>query len=243
MYYNTSKSSTYFNADGSEKKEIAKLVRAGELKVPGNFCDEVFTTAFFNVGNSQLGYLFKAFKHVNVYNCSDGAKIENTFPLHIEDMLLANNLPNKNEFLDYIKNETFIRRDFDAEEYEQWLAIPEFEKICDGLIRFVDKEFTSRAEIATALKLQVRFLYSYGYTKYRHIFFLLDGSLTYVHSIFRMMLYQFEDEEQTVELLNGAFKIFIEYMSEAKTLYQGVLDAQDEQRSYLMGMLGDDKND
>jgi predicted hotdog family 3-hydroxylacyl-ACP dehydratase len=58
-----------------------------------------------------------------------------------------------------------------------------------------------------------------------------------------MMLYQFEDEEQTVELLNGAFKIFIEYMSEAKTLYQGVLDAQDEQRSYLMGMLGDDKND
>lgn len=241
--YHHSKSSTYFNADGSEKKEISKLVRAGELKVPGNFCNEVYTTAFFNVGNSQLGYLFKAFKHVNVYNCSDGAKIENTLPLHIEDLLLTNNLPNKNEFLNYIKNETFIRRDFDAEEYERWLAIPEFENICDGLIRFVDKEFTSRAEIATALKLQVRFLYSYGYTKYRHIFFLLDGSLTYVHSIFRMMLYQFEDEEQTVELLNGAFKIFIEYMSEAKTLYQGVLDAQDEQRSYLMGMLGDDKND
>jgi hypothetical protein len=238
--YHHSKSSTYFNDDGSEKKEIAKLVRAGELRVPGNFCDEVFTTAFFNVGNSQLGYLFKRFKNVNVYNCSDGVKLKNTIPLQIEDLLLANNLPNKEEFIDYIKNDVFIQRDFDPKEYEEWLAIDEFANICDGLIKFVDREFTSRADIATALKLQVRFLYSYGYTRYRHIFFLLDGTLTYVHSIFRMMLYQFEDEEQTVKMLNKTFKVFIEYMLEAKVLYTSVLDAQDEQRSYLMGMLDND---
>lgn len=241
--YHHSKSSSYYTDDGEEKADIAKLVRAGELKVPGNFEPMVYTTAFFNVGNSQLGYLLKRFKNVNCYNCSDGAKIENAIPLRHEDLLLMGDLPDKTEFIDFIKKEQFPIHQHDEAEYIKWLSIDKFDEICDDLIGYVDKEFTSRSEIAIALKLQVRYLYSYGYTIYRHLYFIMDGTITYLHAIFRLILYSFDSEEETIKAMQHAFDIFTRYMQEAKVKYQGVLTGTDEQRSYLMGMLNEKANE
>ena len=72
---------------------------------------------------------------------------------------------------------------------------------------------------------------------------MLEGSLTYVQSVFRMILYGFADEQATVETMNKAIDIFKVYMHEAKKKYQRVLEEVDEQECYLMSMLkeGDDE--
>ncbi|WP_404390822.1 6-hydroxymethylpterin diphosphokinase MptE-like protein [Pseudoalteromonas phenolica] len=239
--YHHSKSSSYFNDDGSDKEDLSKLIRAGEMQTEGNFTDVVYTTAFFSVGNDQLGTLLRDFPQVNCFNCSDGAKIKNSTPLRHDDILLSSHLADKNEFIEVLKNEQFIQREFDENEYQNWVAIDKFSQVCDDLIKFVDRDFESRSEIAIALKLQVRYLYSYGNTRYRHLYFLLDGSITYIHSIFRMIQYSFAKDEDVLKIMSEAFEIFIEYMTEAKKKYRGVLTANDSQRSYLMNMLDSKK--
>jgi hypothetical protein len=239
-----SKSSSYYNKDGTHKKALTKLIRSGELQVDGNFGGTVFTSGFLNVGTAQLGHLLSLFPKLNCYNCSDGAKIKGATPLHHEDLMLMGGLPNKQEVIEYLKTEQFPNRKHNEQTYLNWLAIDQFNDICDEMIGCIDKEFESRAEIATALKLQVRCLYSYSHTRFRHLYFILDGSITYLHSVFRMGLYGFADEQKTLELMKEMFVIFTEYMEQAKLKYQRVLeDGQDEQRSYLMGMLGNDDGD
>ena len=239
-----SKSSGYFNKDGTPKKALTKLVRTGELQVEGNFGGTVTTTGFLNVGLTQLGHLLTMFPKLNCFNCADGAKIKGAKPLHHEDLMLVGGLPNKQEFIEYLKTDQFPNRKHNDQVYLNCLAIDKFNDICDEMIGFIDKDFVSRAEIATALKLQVRYLYSYSHTRFRHLYFILDGSITYLHSVFRMTLYGFADEQKTLELMDEMFVIFTEYMQQAKLKYQKVLEeGQDEQHSYLMGMLRNDDGD
>jgi hypothetical protein len=231
-----SKHSLYYTDDGQEKQSIGNLVRSGEIEVEGNFGGKVFSTAFFNTGRFYLESLLYMFPKVNCYNCSDGAKVSNAIPVYPDDVMLSSHLPDKHQVIDYIKSELYMQRNFTEQAYLDWLAIDKFAEVCDALIGYIDKEFTSRAEIAAALMQQVRYLFSYALTRYRHIYFLLEGSITYIHSVFRMMLYGFADEQATVACLKQAFEVFKIYMTKAKEKYRGVITAIDEQECYLMDL-------
>jgi hypothetical protein len=235
--YHHAKSSLYYTDDGEEKERMGKLVRAGEIEVDGNFGGKVFSTAFMNTGRFYMEHLLKLYPKRNVFNCSDGVKIEHAAPLLVEDLLLMGNLPDKSEVVEYLKSVQFKEREFTEQDYIDWLAIDKFGEICDELIKFTDKDFKSRSEIAKALMHQVRYLFSYSHSKYRHLYFLLEGSITYIHSVFRMILWGFEDEEKTVETMMEAIKLFNVYMIKAKAKYQRVLDEVDVQECYLMGLL------
>jgi hypothetical protein len=228
-----SKHSLYYTDDGKEKESIGNLVRTGEVIVEGNFGGEVTSTSFLNTGRYFLGHLLKSFPQVNCYNCSDGAKIENAYAVYPEDLLIES-IKDKEGLIEYCKSEFFGERDFTESAYSEWLAIDKFDDICDKIIDFTDKEFASRAEMATALKLQVRYLFSYAHTRYRHLYFMLEGSITYVHSVFRLMLYGFEDEQETLKTMHKAIGHFHEYMTKAKEKYQRVLSEIDEQECFLM---------
>ncbi|NQZ06906.1 MAG: hypothetical protein HRT35_07065, partial [Algicola sp.] len=184
-----------------------------------------------------MEHLLKLYPKRSVYNCSDGVKIEHADPLPVEDLLLMGNLPDKNEVVEYLKSSQFMERKFAEKDYIDWLAIDKFDEICDELVKFLDKDFKSRSEIAKALMYQVRYLFSYSNTKYRHLYFLMEGSITYIHSVFRMILWGFEDEKKTVETMMKAIKLFNVYMEKAKAKYQRVLDEVDDQECYLMGLL------
>ena len=238
-----SKSSMYYTKDGKQKEALANLVRSGEIVVEGNFGGTVFSPAFFNCGRIHLEHLLASFPKVNCYNCSDGAKINHATALLADDMLLMGDLPNKQAVIDYIKSDLYLPRNFTEEEYITWIAVDKFSEICDKLTSYVDKSFTTRAELATALMQQVRYLFSYAYTRYRHLYFLLEGSITYVQSVFRMVLYGFADEDATVEVMHKAIEIFKVYMHEAKKKYQRVLEEVDEQECYLMSMLKEGDED
>jgi hypothetical protein len=236
-----SKHSVYYKDDGNEKETLGNYIRQGELQVEGNFGGVVYSPVFYNTGRVYLEKALAAFKRVNCFNCSDGAKIENTQPLRCYDILLAPVQPKKSEMISFIKNELFVERQFNEEEFVTWVAYSKFNEIVDTMVEFVDKEFTSRAELAKALKEQVRYLFSHSQTAARHIYFLLEGTMTYTHSIFRMMLYGFEDEQKSVEVTMQAIDIFKEYMSEAKKKYARVLEEVDKHDSSLLSMFKDEE--
>ncbi|MDB4279412.1 DUF115 domain-containing protein [Paraglaciecola sp.] len=222
-----SKDSLYYNKDNQEIESLGHVVRSGEIEVKGNFVEKVFSTTFFNVGRHCLEGLLTRFNHVHCYNCSEGAKVERAAPLRVDDILLVNTA-DKNKLISHIKNNLFIARDFSADEYIKWLDYDEFDDICDTLISFLDKDFNTRAEMVTALKLQARYLFSYSQTRHRHIYFMLKGSLTYVQSIFKMMLYSFDDEQAALRYSHECIEVFIHFMTDAKALYANCLNEVSE---------------
>lgn len=226
--------SMYYKDDGSERESIGHLVRAGELTTPGNFGGEVFTTSFLHTGKFYSEHLLKLFPKVNAYNCSDGARINGATPLQAQDILIKELNEDKQVFVEYLKNELFIHRDFDDAQYKQVIAIDKFNEIIDKIISFLAVKPNSRAELTIAMREQVRYLFQYSHSKYRHIYFILEGSLTYAHSLFRLMLFDFKDEKETVDLVHQAIDIFTEYMEQAKVKYADVLTEIDQQEGSLM---------
>lgn len=232
-----SKQSYYYTEDGEEKTEISNIMRSSEFSVEGNFGGEVITTAFYNTGRHHLEHLLRLFKkEVNCYNCSDGAKIEHTFSVYPEDLLISPLGFDKQELVEYTKKEFFAQRSNDVDTYMQWLSINTFEDIVDEIISYTDKEFSSRGELATALKLQIRYLYSFSETRYRHLFFVLDGSLTYAHSIFRMAMYGLADEQEMLKVMHKMLALFHDYMREAKEKFARVLEEVDDVEFGMMDL-------
>ncbi|MAD02035.1 MAG: hypothetical protein CMK65_00210 [Pseudoalteromonas sp.] len=237
-----SKHSLYYTQDGKEKESIGNLVRSGEISVDGNFGGKIISTSFLNTGKFYLEHLLALFPKVNCYNCSDGALIEHTTPLNSSDILLCSSHINKFKLIDIIKSDLFIDRNFSEQEYIDWLAIDQFNEICDKITIFLDRKFSSRAEFATAMMEQVRYLFNFSHTPYRHIYFALEGSITYIHSVFTLILYDFEDEIQTMEYINKCIDIFKVYMFEAKSKFKRVIEEIDSQECYLMDMFREDIN-
>jgi len=138
--------------------------------------------------------------------------------------------------VEFLKEDAFINRNFSSEEYEGWIAIDIFNEICDKLIEFVDIDFTSRAELVRQLTLQVRYLYSYANTPFRHIYFMLEGSITYVHTLFRLMMFDFADEKATLKCVQEGVEIFKTYLQEAKKKYANVLTEVDDHSYNVVNM-------
>lgn len=235
-----SKKSFYYTEDGEEKADISKIMRAGELTVDGNFGGTVTTTAFYDTGRHHMQHLLNMFKKVNCYNCSDGAKIKNAFPVYPDDLLIEKLNFDKLEVVEYIKSEFFTPRQEDTELYQQWLAIDKHDEIIDTMIAYTEKEFTSRGELAKALTHQVRYLYSYANTRYRPLYFVLDGSMIYAHAVFRMIIYGFADESEVLRIMHKVLGYFHDYLRAAKEKYRNTLDEIDEQEFEMMEMFKKD---
>jgi hypothetical protein len=237
-----SKDSVYYTDDKDEVENLSKLVRKGEIEIEGNFTEKVYSTTFFNVGKCAAESLLARFPQVNTYNCSKGAKIKGAYPTRLEHVMISNKKLDKEKLIHFIKSELFIERNFNEEEYEYWLDLEKFNHISDKLVDFLDKDFESRAELATALKLQARYLFSYSHTRYRHIYFLLQGSLTYVQSMFRMLMYSFEDEQASLLYVHEAISTFKSFMEEVKDKYQHVLDEVSEHETEVIKFMKESKN-
>lgn len=231
--YHHSKDSNYYQS-GDDKPELTELIRAGEIVVPGNLSETVYSTFIFSASNEALENLFNLSKNLKVYNTSDGMRIRGATPLPIEDVLVVKNKSSKKDLIDFIKNELFITYEFDKDSYESFLDFDCFEKICNELINFIDLEFTDRKSASDALRNQYRYLETFNFSTTVHLFKLLDGSLIYAHTVLRLCLFTFDSEEETMSLFNLNKNLLISYLKAAVLKYKNVLNEVDRQRTKTM---------
>jgi hypothetical protein len=109
-----------------------------------------------------------------------------------------------------------------------------FEQICDELIAYIDTDFTSRKDASAALRKQYQYLETFNFTNKIHLFRLLDGSLIYAHTILRLCLFSFDNEEETMQLFNSNKEYFVSYLKAAKVKYRNVLSEVDRQQTKTM---------
>jgi len=97
------------------------VYRSSVLKTKGNFRDEVFSTLLMDGWKTECNAIAKAYRtnnNKNIYNLSDGAYIDNTIPLAVDDKNLLklteldkDVLYNDLKYLFNSKSENFLNKD------------------------------------------------------------------------------------------------------------------------------------
>jgi len=206
-----SKSSIYYQKGShAERKEMK-----GDMTVKGNFTEEVFTTQHFDNSRSSIEILLEKNPDVNCYNCSNGAYIQLTKPLQIEEISDLILIDEKERLLTNL-----LRDSFSYEEFKQLNLNTLFkEKLVDikrainVVIEQTSVDVTSRQHLAQLFSSQYKFAKSFQSKKETAIVYrFLSGTLNYFQSNIMTNAYMYKDKEKQLSFINAALGMFHEHL-------------------------------
>jgi len=219
LEHHHSKDSMYYDEKGETVYQPMKIGK--QMQVPGNFAKQVYTDHFLHTGKLQMEKLLTSVKGTGLecFNCSDGVKIEGTFPLPSENIILPATRFDKKQVVDFIQHELFSQKT-EKLPLESYLNHSQFSEICKVMVEILGDEALSRGEELGKLLTQVRFLFSFKTTQYSHLYFLLEGEALYNTSILINMLFNFGTEEEILPYYQQAKALWCDFLTKAPEYYQ-----------------------
>ncbi|HCU66603.1 MAG TPA: septum formation inhibitor Maf [Rheinheimera sp.] len=199
-----------------ESLDIAKTVnKNARHKLEGNFGGTVMATDLLRSAKIQMEGLIASSKGTVFYNVGNGAKLNGAYPLTIDDVICPQQVINKNDIVDGIKENLFIDLDLKVESDDVDFAL--FSEVCEHMISICEERYSSIAEASDLLRRQARYIYAFSNTRCAYIFHMIKGSLLYYHCPMITMLYSFEEEEQTLHYFSKAMDLWVKYLKEIKS--------------------------
>lgn len=238
-----SRLSSYFDKDGKAVEQLTDIViGSSSYLVPANFGGEVSTTAMFDSSRRVLGSIITDHPSATVYNCSDGAFIENTKPLRPEMILIdETSYLNKKTLLNHIYSDLFTPLDIDRQAMKEHLDVPFFNELMDRLISEWSQVFSSRVQVSELMQKQYDYMSIIANSYHRHIYKMLVGTLNYAFTLVSVSLYRFEDEDKTLEVIRELGDIVKDYFTTAKNMYPQALDSIDMVDNSIMNLFRSSK--
>ncbi|RUO79825.1 septum formation inhibitor Maf [Idiomarina tyrosinivorans] len=190
---------------------------AAKHRLAGNLDEDVMATDFLAISCRQMGRLleFPEARGVECYNVGPGARIAHALPLRAEHVLPEFVDINKENVVEFIKQEQF--QSFQFDNFEPYMQFELFEEICDHLVSIGSESITTRAEALDNLRRQARYLYSFRGTKLSHLFYVLDGEMLYFHCPMMSILYAHQDEDRCLQAFQKAMSEWLNFVKTAKT--------------------------
>jgi len=190
------------------------LVTGAKHVLPGNLGEDVLATDLLMISKNHLEAIIAANPKKFFYNVGHGAKLEGAYPITEQAVLIGKPIENKSQIIEQIKADFFVK---DLVQFDvATLEFEQFDVICDDLIEIGSRSFDSRESAAGLLKKQARYLFSYKKTKYAHLYYLLRGSLLYVHCPMLTMLYSYQDDALTLGYFAKFMALWNEYVLAVK---------------------------
>lgn len=209
-----SKDSIFYDTN-FELKEMFKKRMTADMEVKGNFRDSVLTTHVFDASKAQVEALLKIHPHINSYNCSDGAYVNGSKPLRIEDIGDIEPFDNKNTFMASLLNEAFSNRQLKGKNFDKLFsrAFNVLKVTIEQLMLIIDTNVNSREEMADLFAQQHNLLGRIGQRKeYKVNYILIQGSINYFQNNIMLNCYYYENLEQRNLYMNYCLKLFKEHM-------------------------------
>lgn len=215
-----SKSSFYYDESGKTVYEPISMGK--EFAVEGNFGATVITEPFLFSGLQQMERLMASFSHTPLvcYNCSNGAKVNGTYPLRSSEIMLESTSLTKDEVLGVIKNDAFVSSD-ENKDLKEHLDFEAFEQMCQTMVEILTEDFEDRSQALDIVIQQLRYLNSFkGAGKHAHLYLLLEGEALYVNSVLISLLYNFGDEKEIIPYFKPALTLWVEFLQKAPEYYR-----------------------
>lgn len=186
-----------------------------DMKVEGNFSESVFTTSIFDSSKGNMELLLESCRIANVYNCSDGAKIQHTTPMLLEDIPSFDDFETKSLSLDKLLANAFNNRQFSAKKLDKAVkqSFKEVKVILEQLIGFTSMDITTREELSQQFTLQNTLLMKLKFNKnYQMSYWLIQGTFRYFQAYIMTNCYYYDDLEQRKEFINFCLNKFRKHL-------------------------------
>jgi len=134
----------------------------------------------------------------DVYNCSDGAKIEGTIPLRSNLLLVSSKAEEAKKVRKVIEECAYAGGDQQEilTAIESQLDVDAIIRDIDELIKLLDKPFTSEEEVNEVLMKQDQLLVDKYHDGHYFFYSLMISTVSYLHSILTHFLYYGETWEE-----------------------------------------------
>lgn len=199
--YHHSQASAYFKADGTEVYNYQKA-HGGGIPAKGNFLPYVFTKPEFEVSRKLIEQAIKkAGRKFELYNCSNGVKIDGAIALQPDNILLDTKLPDKQAALAELISTAFYTDTAQyADDIYQQINPELFEQTITSWLALFDHEVKNRADAKAFIEQQWRLLRSKATVQDDPTFCLFYGSTNYFGGVMTKLASCISDEDDT-ELL------------------------------------------
>lgn len=212
-----SKKSIYY--DQNDKEQDRDLYKIDNIiSVKGNFVEEVKTDSIYNYSRRVIESFLAAKPHLNVINCSNGAKISGAMPTHSDDISFSEIL-NKKLLIELINNNLFINPEDSTLDFFDEVILENkhhFIDLCDFFIEQLSANPKSVDDTIEVLESQLDRLKSFSGSKFSVFDDLLRGSLLHSHSVLLHVLYSSNDEQESLSNYAAASKYTIDYIKDMK---------------------------
>ncbi len=207
------------NSIYASNENYKKVVDKGaKHPLKGNLTQDVMATNLLKLAHEHMERLLKTDKKITVYNVGEGAFIEGALPITEQDVFISKSQQVKEDVVEQAKQKFFKKFEFSVDD--QRLAFDLFDDICDHLNDIASESFSSRKEASDILRRQARYVYAFRNTRYAHLFHMIKGSLLYYHCPMLTLLYQFDDENVSLECFAALLELWKRYVSAMKVDYR-----------------------
>ncbi len=181
-----SKSSGYYQEDGNETYDYS-AGNITSLVVPGNFRPKVNTKHEFKVSRQIIEQVtHRKPKEQTFYNCSDGARIKNTTPLMIENLLIMASNDERDHALEKLHKKVFSTKysTHFIEKYEKQFSNELMLEEVQQLQNLVEQEISAPEDINNLINTQKELLFESYQSGRSLLFYYMYGTVNYANAVF-----------------------------------------------------------
>ncbi|WP_342804678.1 6-hydroxymethylpterin diphosphokinase MptE-like protein [Alteromonas sp. M12] len=193
-----SKDSGYYLEDGEETYDYAEKNNTS-IVVPGNFRATVNTKHEFKVSR-QIIEQVTAIKsqYQTFYNCSDGAKIHNTTPLHIEELLIIATEEQKQTALKHIREKAFSTDHIEGftEKFESTFLQSNLIREITAMEKLLSQEMDTQEQVNQIIAQQKAMLFHSYRSGKSLLFYYLYGTVNYANALLLKLSLSYSNKNQ-----------------------------------------------
>lgn len=223
--YHHSKFSAYYNSEEGAEVLGDLMYGDSQWQHEGNFGGVVTSNAMFNTSRKVIEQVLATNEGVQCFNCSDGAKIAKARPFPDSEVKLSQVIDKTDVINQIIQLSAPIS--LSKDDFKQCLDVDFFDFLIEKMTSEWQQEFSSRNEINQLMLRNFGYLSQIAATRQQHISQVMIGSMNYVFTILSSILYTFEGEEKTIELMKPAIKLWLEFLTKIREMYPKALDSVD----------------
>lgn len=202
--YHHSKDSGYYLEDGKELYDYAQQNNTS-IQTPGNFRKLVSTKLEFKIAKQIMeSSIQKSGRQNHVYNCSDGALINGTQPLYIDNILLMSTPQQKRKSVDKLTYKAFQKIDVHKfrSSYQAKYATDKLERELAHFEQHLNEEITTKEQASKFIDKQKEILFDSYKDGGSLLFYFLFGTVNFANAALVKLLYASTSEEDSVSYFN-----------------------------------------
>ena len=210
-----SENSYYYEHKTNQQCNILNIMDSDE-PVNGNFTNKIYTNRLFNLCRKHIELEIEKHPHAHIYNCSNGAFIRGTTPIHSYELNIRNDLTNlKREYNNYLQEEKSKTVTLTQSDINYLYDTNKFNQIVEQIISIWQTQRQSHTRLSIIRKMND----TTAILSKKHLNFfrtILNGSLCVYFSLIIYSLYIYKSDKLSLQLADKCIDHLIDFLNMSK---------------------------